>query len=1226
MQTTLLGLAIAFILALVAALVGPYFIDWSQFRPQFEAEATRIIGAQVRVGGKLDARLLPVPSLQLRSVVVGGANDLGKVRADTLDVEFSLGSLMRGEWRATELTVNGLSLDLGLDPKGRVDWPASTGTFNLGSLAIDRLNLTGRIALHDAASRATLELNDIAFSGDVRSLAAGALRGDGNFMLQGTRYPFRVSSGQGPDGNGTRLHLNVDPGQRAFAADLDGILNFDARAPRFDGAVTLSTPAGQKGKGEEPPWRVTAKIKTDYAAARLEQIELTLGGEERALKLAGAGDIRFGASPLLRASLSARQLDADRFVANDKNAAEPVRVFPALRALISSIPLPPIPAQIELSTEQVMLGGRPLQDISAELHGDPKAWSVRKLEFRAPGTTKVSLSETSAKNSVPDQFKAALTIDSTDPDALMTWLQGRGDSAYRSQKPLRLRSDVTIAADGFAFDALKADIEGGAVEGRVAVSHRQAGSGSKVDAQLKAERLDIDAATAFVRSLAGPQGDWPDEGALSLDIGTAVSAGQELRPLLVKLGYGPKAFSLEQLKIGRPDSVMLEGSGNFDRVNATGKLKIDSSAGSLGQLTSLIAPFAPALVARFNAMGPAPGPARLKLALDLDKNSGQADRANARAVVDIDAPLLKGVTTITAKPPIAAIHGIDLAALGRSELGIESSLSSTQGRALLALLGVNSVVAAGEGPARFEGSAAGAWGAPLRLKARISGTGLDADADGSAEPWAQDAKANLNLRVRSADLGPLLDLKPSDALAQNIGLTARVSLAGNKLTFDDLDSTVAGSRLRGRVAVVLGGEKSIEGEIGLDQLELAPAFTLAIGAAGHDVAEPLGAGLVKGWRGKIAFQALRGQLPGGSELQPISGVVKSDGRSLSFDGIKGKIGGGEATATVDVRPSDDGVVLNASAQFSGVDGSALRYRGLAMPTGRASLQMALASRGRSASALSGALTGSGTVTLEAAKIAGLDPRAFDAAVRASDSGQVKDDARLKQIVEPALAAGVLSIASAQIPFNVRDGRVRVGATTLDANEVRAIVSGGYDIPADQADVRAALALTLVAGRPEIQLFAVGTSDALSRTVDVAALSSWLSVRAIDHETKRLDAIERGEPPPPAPAPLLLPPQEDAPSPAPPAVRPSEPVTQVPLPGRNPRKLPVKPKVVTPRPPAAPPVAAAPAPGTSQQAAPLPPPIEVRPAPAPAKPKPRPPLALTPQVANPPPRPALQNSN
>ena len=149
MQTTLLGLAIAFIIALIAALVGPYYIDWNQFRPQFEAEATRIVGAPVRVAGKLDARLLPAPSLQLRSVTVGGANDLGKVRADKLDVEFSLGSLMRGKWRATELTINGMALDLGLDARGRIDWPASTGTFNFGQLAIDRLNLTGRVALED---------------------------------------------------------------------------------------------------------------------------------------------------------------------------------------------------------------------------------------------------------------------------------------------------------------------------------------------------------------------------------------------------------------------------------------------------------------------------------------------------------------------------------------------------------------------------------------------------------------------------------------------------------------------------------------------------------------------------------------------------------------------------------------------------------------------------------------------------------------------------------------------------------------------------------------------------------------------------------------------------------------------------------------------------------------------------------------------------------------------
>ena len=480
MQTTLLGLAIAFIIALVAALVGPYFIDWNQFRPQFEAEATRIIGAPVRVGGKLDARLLPAPSLQLRSVVVGGANDLGKVRADKLDVEFSLGSLMRGEVRATELTINGLSLDLGLDPKGRIDWPASTGAVNLGSLAIDRLNLTGRIALHDAGSRGTLELNDIAFSGDVRSLAAGAIRGDGNFVLSGTRYPFRVSSGQTSDGNGTRVHVNIDPGPRT-------LVGRSRRRARVRGARAALRRRGDAGEPAwaqgmaaieaPPPWRITSQVKADSSAARLDALEMIFGAEERALKLAGNGELRFGASPLLRASLSARQLDADRFFAKDSkdNAAEPVRVLPALRALMSGIPLAPIPAQIELASEQVMLGGRPLQDIAAELHGDGKSWRIGKLDFRAPGTTRVLLSEASGKSLPrPTNSRPRSMSNRSDPDALMTWLQGRGDIVYRSQKPLRLRGDVTVAADGFAIDAMKAEIDGGAVEGRVAVSHRDA--------------------------------------------------------------------------------------------------------------------------------------------------------------------------------------------------------------------------------------------------------------------------------------------------------------------------------------------------------------------------------------------------------------------------------------------------------------------------------------------------------------------------------------------------------------------------------------------------------------------------------------------------------------------------------------------------------------------------------------------------------------------------------
>jgi large subunit ribosomal protein L24 len=475
------------------------------------------------------------------------------------------------------------------------------------------------------------------------------------------------------------------------------------------------------------------------------------------------------------------------------------------------------------------------------------------------------------------------------------------------------------------------------------------------------------------------------------------------------------------------------------------------------------------------------------------------------------------------------------------------------------------------------------------------------------------------MKARGLNLAPMFGLKPSDKLAQDISLSSNVSLEGGKLKLEDIDSTLAGSRLRGRLAVTLDGERKVEGEIGMAALDVGPAFELAIGAAGRDTGEPLGPGLLKGWRGQIGFMALRGILPGGIELYPISGTVKSDGQSLVLEGIKGTVGGGEGSASLDIRHSASGLALNARIAVTGADGSTLRYRALAMPVGRATLQMAVSSQGRSASALTGALSGSGTVTVESARVAGLDPRAFDAAIRASDAGQALDDSHLRKIVEPVLSGGALSVASAQIPFTIRDGRLRVGPTTLDAGGASAVVSGGYDIPADQFDIRAALASASVgqaSGRPEIIVFAGGTPDALERTVDVASLSSWLAVRAIDRETRRLDSIEHGEP-----LPASIPPAA-----VPEVLLPGQPPSEV-L-GREPRRLPPKPKAAGPRPLAAVPAPNTPATGVSpavppstgdpvvgQQVPPLPPPIEVRPAPnviaRPPKPKAQPPLLLTP---------------
>src|SRR5207237_6695488 len=48
-----------------------------------------------------------------------------------------------------------------------------------------------------------------------------------------------------------------------------------------------------------------------------------------------------------------------------------------------------------------------------------------------------------------------------------------------TQRPLRLRGDISVAPDRVAIDSLKADIDGGSVDGRIALITKAAGAGSR---------------------------------------------------------------------------------------------------------------------------------------------------------------------------------------------------------------------------------------------------------------------------------------------------------------------------------------------------------------------------------------------------------------------------------------------------------------------------------------------------------------------------------------------------------------------------------------------------------------------------------------------------------------------------------------------------------------------------------------------------------------------------
>jgi hypothetical protein len=198
-------------------------------------------------------------------------------------------------------------------------------------------------------------------------------------------------------------------------------------------------------------------------------------------------------------------------------------------------------------------------------------------------------------------------------------------------------------------------------------------------------------------------------------------------------------------------------------------------------------------------------------------------------------------------------------------------------------------------------------------------------------------------------------------------------------------------------------------------------------------------------------------------------------------------------------------------------------------------------------------------------LTGLDTKAFDVVIRAADQGLTIDTPRIRDLVSTALDGGRLGVPQMDGAISIQAGQARLGQTIARADGADLALAGHVDLSENVLDARLTLTGTKVVaggGRPEIFLALKGPIPAARRTIDVSALVGWLTLRAIDQQASRLEAIEsdrKSSPekpsaasPPPTPddsrtssVPPLPPPIEVRPAPTErrrPAMRESGPLT------------------------------------------------------------------------------------
>jgi hypothetical protein len=157
--------------------------------------------------------------------------------------------------------------------------------------------------------------------------------------------------------------------------------------------------------------------------------------------------------------------------------------------------------------------------------------------------------------------------------------------------------------------------------------------------------------------------------------------------------------------------------------------------------------------------------------------------------------------------------------------------------------------------------------------------------------------------------------------------------------------------------------------------------------------------------------------------------------------------------------------------------------------------------------------------------------------RAVDQGLIIDNGRISDLAAKSLDAGQLSVKRAESVLQIASGQVRLTSVSVDSKDAPLSAVSTLDLTDGSLAARVDLSgLHEAAGaRPKIFVSLNGPLTSPTRSIDASALTGWLTLRAVENQTKKLRAFENV---PPQPQDRGMPKTKQAPAlPAPIDIRP-----------------------------------------------------------------------------------------
>lgn len=1107
LNNTLTGLGLALVLALVAALVGPWFVNWTAYRDDFARQASALIGAPVRLTGTIDARLLPTPYLRLRGLETGSG--AARFTVDEVELELGVAPLLRGDFKADRVKLVRPRFGVEIAADGRVKTAFAGRPAGRG--AADRVSFEG-VEIVDGAivattPKAVYQFARIAGQGGAASLA-GPYRFEGEFSAAGERIAAQLSTARVDDKGATRLKLGLGLPGAPPMVETDGALTVGA-SPAFDGKIKAATRVAartQSKAGAAEPWSLSTDVKLDPRAARLENIDVAFGPDDRAVRLQGRGVLSLVPDARADLALASRQVDLDRFVGENRPKSPREVLVEAARR----VGLPAgaaMDGRLTLDLRGLVIGGDVVQDLAADVATEGGGWRIASLSARMPGDSTVKLSGAVAPKTTGAAFVGDVAFATDDFGSARSWLFAE---PAREGAPLRrfaLKGEVTAGPASVEVEEAELRIGDALSKGRVAWRAADGPAGRpKLEAALDSERLDLDA-LGVDRLLAQVLSDRRTDVLLALDAKALTLAGVEMKGVSLDGAIGADGVDLKRLEIRDAAGAAATGGGRIAQGadGPAGRLDFHVEAARLAPLLALgrAAGASGAVLDAIEKRAAALQP----LAVDLALESVEGKR---RFAVSGKA----GGGTLEGSLSAA---GLSLDAPAEADFKFVSS----DGRRLAALVGLELSpvvdVAGGEASLRLSGApSAGMTGV-----GRFNALGIDLGARGGVKIDAGgDWSGQGDVTLKSADLGALAvavgRLTPGAAPALPAKLAAKAERSPDAIRFDAITGDVAGKPIGGALVLPADPEKPFSGRVEVEELPISALVALAgspealSGTSDARSVWPSGAfgpAPARGLAGRLAVKAARVSL---GRSEPATGAafdLALRSNAVAAENLSATLAGGRLTGSASLARADEQATLFLSLQIEGARAERLigGARGSAVD-GRLSLRAEAQGTGGSIATVVGSLAGAGSATLEDGVVKRLDAAAIDRIEPKVETGLALEAPAVAGALEREFAAADLKLSRTAVPFTISGGVLRSGELAAQGGDLR--LGGAMSLDLRRLSLDADVIMQpRRPDAPQVLLSFDGPWRAPQRRLDATSLTGWLSVRAVERETKRIEAME-----------------------------------------------------------------------------------------------------------------------